>query len=85
MKLWLLRKIEDLNKDDNPWEPWYDTNKGFVIRAETEERARGIANHTRGSENSRGFVPWLDSKYSTCKELNISGEEGLIIRDFDAA
>jgi hypothetical protein len=83
MKLWLLRPIEGLEND--PWEPWYDKVFGFVIRAETEERAREIANENGRDEtckfNARIYRegrdpiyltlpdPWLDSTLSTCDEL----------------
>jgi hypothetical protein len=81
MKLWLLRPIEGL--ENNPWEPWYDKAFGFVVRAETEERAREIANESGGDEKPKNA--WLDSTLSTCNELLPDGEEGLIIEDFHAA
>ncbi len=94
MKLWILRPVEDLPEGDDPWHPWYDKCFGFVIRAETEEDARRIAHQHAGEENRGTFLeckitdtkePWLDSKYSTCKELSAEGEEGLIIEDVHQA
>ena len=83
MKLFLLRPIEGL--ENNPWKPWYDKAFGFVVRAETEERAREIANESSGDEKEKHINPWLDSTLSTCYELLPDGEEDLIIVDFHAA
>ncbi len=83
MKLWLLRPVENLNKDDNPWDPWYDKCFGFVIKAESVEHARVIADGNAGDENRGEFMgkqtaattaPWLTSHYSTCEELLLSTE-----------
>ena len=41
MKLWILMPKENLNKGDDPWNPWYDKCFGMIIRAKTEEEARG--------------------------------------------
>ena len=92
MKLWLLRPVEDLERDDNPWEPQYDKSLGFVIRAETEEQARAIAHNNAGDENdrhvfrARGSVgmaaPWKGAKYSTCVELLPEGPAGVVIEEF---
>ncbi len=78
MKLWLLRPNEDLNKDDNPWDPWYDKCFGFVIKAGSVASARVIADGNAGDENRGEFqgqktadtiAPWLSDQYSTCEEL----------------
>lgn len=75
MKLWLLRPIENLPINDDPWSPWYDKSFGFVARATTENEARKIAHDNADDENRGEFMgmstskthePWLDSKYSTC-------------------
>ncbi len=89
MKLWLLRPKKDLPKDDSPWDPWYDKVFGFVVRAETEEEARRLANEQGGDETGEirtivyrtGGNPWLDSKYSTCEILTEDGEPEVIIID----
>ncbi|KKK81891.1 hypothetical protein LCGC14_2808870 [marine sediment metagenome] len=92
MKLWLLGPLH--TEGDDPWDPWYDKAFGFVIRAETEQRAREIANENSGDENRGKFLgqktantksPWLDPKYSTCEELLQDGPELLVLRDFAAA
>jgi hypothetical protein len=96
MKLWLLRPIENLPEDNNPWEPWYDKVFGFVIRAETENEARKIAQENGGDELIKwtwdktpqgqfSMRSWLDSNLSSCMELKADGEPGLIIKDFAAA
>jgi hypothetical protein len=105
MKLWLLRPLgkyleEDspnYSKEDNPWVPWYDKAFGFVIRAETEKRARKIAQAHGGDEIDEwkregkigewkcGKQPtWLDVRYSTCTELTADGPEELIMEEFKA-
>lgn len=91
-KLWLLRPVE-CSPEDDPWEPWFDKAFGFVVRAETEEKARKLANESGGDEIGEirhsayrtGGNPWLDEKYSTCTILYTYGEEGVVIRDFMAA
>lgn len=82
MKLWILRPVSGLEKHDDPWEPWYDTVQGFVIRAETELKARSIAHSSAGEENDRASAPWLDGKYSTCVELTPDGAVAMLMRDF---
>ncbi|MEA9392209.1 hypothetical protein SJI19_16920 [Acerihabitans sp. TG2] len=80
MKLWILKaRDEDLTSDDNPWEQWYDTNFGLLIRAESEDRARELA-QAEACDEKRGS-PWLDAKYSTCYELTNDGGEGVLLID----
>ena len=83
MKLWILRPIT--KKRNSPWDPWYDKSFGFVIRAETEEKARKIADENAGDENHDAKHPWLNSLYSNCKELLSDGKESLIMKDFASA
>jgi hypothetical protein len=101
MKLWLLRPVDNLPDDANPWEPWYDKAFGFVVRAETEEGARRLATEEAGDEKhgprttsdedldrtyySRDVKPWEQPSYSTCVELTAEGEPGIIIQDFRSA
>ena len=94
MKLWLLRPVDDLRENDNPWEPWYYKVFGFVVRAENEEDARNFAHEEAGDENRGEFLsekttntksPWLDAKYSTCIELLPDGDAGIVLRDVRAA
>ena len=87
MKLWILRPIDGLAEDDNPWEPWYDKAFGFIIRATNEDEARQFAHKNAGGENriANTVIPWLDSKYTTCDELMPEGVPGLIIQDFYSA
>ena len=87
MKLWLLKRIENLPMKNDPWDPWYDTMQGFVIRAKTEMEARQIAHECGGNENFaiRETHPWKDKKYSTCIELSIKGKQELVLSDFNAA
>jgi len=93
MKLWILRPKENLSEQNNPWIPWYDKAFGFVVRSETEERARQIANSFGGSETGlismvvyrTGGDPWLDPDLSSCVELTLDGEERMILVDFHPA
>ncbi len=85
MKLWLLRPVEGLSREDDPWIPWYDKVFGFVVRTESEKSARRLADFDACDENSETINPWLDSRYSTCQELSAEGEPGIIIQDFAAA
>ncbi len=86
MKLWLLRPIDDLSEQDDPWWNRQEKVHGFVIRAETEQQAREIAHQNAGDENRMSALtdtPWLDPKYTTCKLLLPDvGMEGVIIRDY---
>lgn len=90
MKLWLLRPV----KGDPLWDPWYDKVFGFVIRADTEEEARSMANEEAEDENRGEFMntptgpkgrAWLDRIHSTCVELTTDGAPGVVILDFRAA
>ena len=95
MNLWLLRPVEDLPDGDNPWEPWYDKNFGFVIRAETEDEARAMATECAGDERYGQFsgpisqqltiTPWLLPKYSTCVAVAAEGDPCVIIVDYRSA
>lgn len=95
MKLWLLKPREDLSPKNNLWEPWYDKAFGFVVRAESEDQARQLANKNAGDEKFEqlegyGASPgspnaWLDAKYSTCEELSADGKAEVIIRDYASA
>ncbi len=84
MKLWILKAREDLPDDDNPWEPWYGTIFGLVVRAESEDSARKLAHSNSGPESSNTSntnAPWLDSKYSSCDKLTSTGEEEVLLID----
>ena len=94
MKLWILRPNEHLpDGTESPWEPWYDKAFGFVVRAETEDEARQLANDEGGDECGpvthtiyrTGGNPWLDPAFSTCEELTADGAPGVVIQDFHAA
>lgn len=94
MKLYLLRPVDNLPDNDNPWDPWYNKCFGFVVRAKNEPEARQFATEDAGDENrgtfmgakiSRTNAPWLDPMYSTCVELKKVGDAGVIIKDFASA
>lgn len=69
MKLWILKPVENLAYDDDPWENPYDKCHGFVIRATTEKEAREIASKEGGDERRT----WLNYDKSTCKIISIEG------------
>jgi hypothetical protein len=82
MKLWTLRPNASPGRSEwGPWDPWYDKAFGFVIRAETEERARSLANERCGDEKK----VWTDPALATCVELLPHGAEEEIMRDFWSA
>ena len=98
MRLWLVRPIDCSQETKNPWNPWYDSCFGMVIRAKTADDARYIAAHDEvydfaddGKVNgygSEGAEPWLDPKLTSCVELTLNGDDdgdGIIIRDFHSA
>lgn len=93
MKLWLLRPIgfeghhwESPDKG-SPWQVWYDTMAGFVVRAETELQARELAAEVAGEEqfadrarNIRRIPnPWIESDLVSCTELMAEGAPGVLI------
>lgn len=90
MKLWLLRPMENLPGDDDPWKPWYDKVFGFVVRAKNELEARKLGDANADHENRGTFLykktsntlhPWLDEKYASCTELTNNGEPGVVIAE----
>lgn len=92
MKLWILRPMDYSNKlafneIGDPWSPWYDKCFGFVIAAESEQRAREIATEEAGDEKRtiEGILPWMDSRYSSCLELEVPKEEGVVMQEVENA
>lgn len=85
MKLWILKAKKDLPKNDNPWCKWYDKFFGHIVRAETEEQARILAQQyseqNKGDEN-RTVQAWVNPKYSSCVELLPYGESEVILSDY---
>jgi hypothetical protein len=81
--LWqLAKRIEfEWSRPDNPWKSAYDVCEGFVVRAESEGKARQYASEQAGDE---GKDAWLDAKFSHCEQLEHFGSEGVILRDFRA-
>lgn len=90
MKLWLLRPIDG---DAQPWSPWYDKAFGFVVRAETEAKARHFAAYSSDYLVREPEYPdkhdyneaWLDPSLASCAELTPDGDAGIVIMDFRAA
>jgi hypothetical protein len=72
-QLWLLSVVEGY--------PYiYDMYDQKVVRAETEERARQIANETTCDE---GMI-WEDPKRTTCLPIDPNGPEEEILGSFNA-
>ena len=81
MKLWILTP----NVSGGPWKPWYDKAFGFVVRAETDEDARSMAQADGGDETRNGVPAWTDSKLSSCEEISAYGSREVVMRDFRSA
>lgn len=75
MNLYLLLPVRD-------WEPWYDKNFGFVVRADCEDTARRIASKEASDE---GADVWLNSGLTTCEPINGVGEHCVVIRNHRSA
>lgn len=80
MKLWLLRPIKI--HGDSLWNQWYDKAFGFVVRANTEQEARELANEESGDEVYDEPDVWLKQEFTLCEELTTQGESEVILRDF---
>ena len=88
IKIWIIKPKETINYMVNPWEPWYDTCVGMVIFAETEKKARELAdadaeaeNRTSQAKNEMMKHPWLYKEMSVCKELVPGYKEHVVITD----
>ena len=67
--LWILRP-----KPAAFWRFGYGQAAGFVIRANTEKKARKLAHKHAGDELKRYPGAWLDPIQSTCKILTAEGK-----------
>ncbi len=76
MKLWLLKVIDWKAVD-------YDEYNGFVIRAENETHARVIAAAYASDEDSNSDR-FLNKEKTTCEEIQVNGEAGVVLSDFNA-
>lgn len=91
MKLWLLKPI-DLESDH--WDPWYDRCFAIVVRAETEYKARTLAQSVAGPEGQvynrdtgryeRTDV-WMLQAITSCVDLLPEGKPGVIVQDIREA
>jgi len=77
MKLYILQPIV-------PWKPWYDKMFGIIVRATTAKEAREMAQSEAGDE-SRNKEVWLMPQLTTCELLKVTGEKGMVLRDYWAA
>lgn len=80
MKLFLLRP-----KSFAPFYGEWDRSEGFVIRAESESRARQLAAITTADPEGpckQNYEVWINSKYSTCDLLTCDGDECVIMEDY---
>ena len=83
MRLYLLEWTEEGRSSQRPR---HDSSVGFVVRAESREKARMIASKGRGDEGS-DF--WLNPKLSSCETLayilnDATDEAGIVLRSFNA-
>lgn len=75
MKLW---KLEDPKAT-------YDETCGLVVRAETEQRARELADEDEGKRDSPFRQNWLNTGHCICVEIPVDGKEEIILTDFWSA
>lgn len=68
-----MKKLFLLTREDFD----YDEAAGFVVRAESEDKAREIAARHAGDE---GKQVWLLK--AKCTEVKASGRSGIILRSF---
>jgi hypothetical protein len=86
LQTWVLKPVEEMPGDRNPWSPWSDSTYGFVVRARSEEEARKIAAENASYENDPKWGnPWLDPDYSTCRLADSYDSPGVILEDNRAA
>lgn len=79
MKLWSLQRTEKFKARtrEDPKSPSYISPwgmYGYVLRADTSNRARRIA--AKDSKEKE----WLDEGLISCVEITSEGEEGIILR-----
>jgi hypothetical protein len=92
MQLWILRpQLEVLEREAHPWTPPWDKTMGVLVRAETEEDARRLAQTKAGFEGEGIYARlgltedevaekvWLAEKWTVCEELTPDGEAGVIL------
>ena len=79
MKIFILEPVDPY---DSMW-TGYDLFDGFVIQAEDEKQARGIAD-ANGADENLFQRPWLSDEYTTCKELVAGDGPGVILSSFNA-
>ena len=83
MKIWKLQPIKGLKGDKDVFN--CDCATGFIIRAETEEAARALAQVSGGDETwawEGEKMIWTDSEYVECKEVTAEGKMEVIMRDY---
>ncbi len=80
MKLW---KLSAINRDNSRYFGW-DTHQGFVVRAESEQRAREIAAEYAEGDYYNLPTPWTNPKKTLCVELSFDGDEEVILYDYNA-
>ena len=78
MKLWLIYPQEEYETELD----YDDCAQQFVIRAETAEQAREIAQKNGGDEVRYTKFSWLNKEHAHCHELSVEGDAMLIMRDF---
>ncbi len=72
MHLWLVKRIGPVD---------YDEYEGFLIRAESEQRAREMAEAKRADEEKG---TWADPERSSCTLVTAEGAEEILLEDFNA-
>jgi hypothetical protein len=75
--LWRLQPIKG-------WNPWYDCMFEIIVRAESEDRARQLANAQQGNPRTERDG-WLDPAITSCERIWSDGDEEVICRDIHSA
>ena len=85
MQLYLLKARPDLDDSVSAKHFGYDRHDGFVIRAESEEQARDMA-QSKALAMSQGrrstTDTWTDPGITVCEKLSEQGASEILLEDF---
>ena len=72
--LYLLRRTDDIG---------YDEYVGFIVRASSDKEAREFVIKSKPGSDENDET-WRNPAFSTCTEIQASGEEKIILSSFNA-
>jgi len=76
--LYLLKEISSTKR-------WYDSFDSFVVRAQSEDEARQLAQRKIADESRIAADFWLNPVFSSCNELHSAGRSEIVLGSFNAA